>query len=66
MRKHNQMSRQAFRRKQKIAAVKERLEISNRSRLSEWETEHENLLAELLSQESGEVKDEPKEKNADA
>lgn len=36
-----------------------------KSRLSQWEDEHENLLAELLSQDSGDAKDKPKEKNAD-
>ena len=33
----------------------------NRSRLADWELAHENLLAELLSQDSGDAKDKPKE-----
>jgi hypothetical protein len=33
----------------------------NRSRLTDWETAHENLLAELLSQDSGDAKDNPQE-----
>jgi hypothetical protein len=33
----------------------------NRSRLTDWEDAHENLLAELLSSDSGDAKDKPKE-----
>lgn len=60
---HNQMSRRAFKRKQKIAAAKARQ--SERSRISEWETAHENLLAELLSSDSGDAKENPQENNED-
>lgn len=37
----------------------------NRSRLTDWELAHENLLAELLSQDSGDAKDNPQENKAD-
>ncbi len=33
----------------------------NRSRLADWELAHENLLAELLSSDSGDAKDNPQE-----
>jgi len=35
------------------------------NRYSDWETAHENLLAELLSSDSGDAKDNPQE-NTDA
>lgn len=36
----------------------------SKSRLSVWEDEHENLLAELLSSPSDEAETKPKKQNA--
>ena len=36
-----------------------------KSRLSCWQDEHENLLAELLSSDSDKAKETPKEKHED-
>jgi hypothetical protein len=47
----------------KVADCKERIATLKRSRLSLWEDSHENLLAELLSQDSGNAKDNPQEKH---
>jgi hypothetical protein len=46
----------------KVADCKERIATLKRNRLSDWEIAHENLLAELLSQDSGDAKDNPQEK----
>ncbi|MEY4872442.1 MAG: hypothetical protein RLZZ563_1772 [Pseudomonadota bacterium] len=45
----------------KVAGCKERIATLKRNRLSIWEDSHENLLAELLSQDSGDAKDNPQE-----
>ena len=45
----------------KVAGCKERIATLKRNRLSDWELSHENLLAELLSKDSGDAKDNPQE-----
>ncbi len=61
--KHNKYSRKTARHMRKVADCKERIATLKRSRLSLWEDSHENLLAELLSQDSGNAKDNPQEKH---
>jgi hypothetical protein len=59
---HNKFSRRTARHMRKVADCKERIATLKRNRLSDWEIAHENLLAELLSQDSGDAKDNPQEK----